>query len=102
MGSILFTLASFLSAAFSLATFVLFARIILSWLRPDPPVGFVRTIVRAIYDVTDPVLDWLRVKFPFLIVGGFDLSPLVAFVGLGLLRSLVVGGLQQWALALGA
>jgi len=101
LAQVVFTVASVLSAAISLATVILFARILFSWFRPNPPHGFLRSVVQAVYDVTDPVLDWLRVTFPFLVISGFDLSPLVAFFGLSLTRTIVVGGLTQWAYTLG-
>lgn len=96
LGQLVLGLASIFGAVFSVATLVLFARVLFSWLRPNPPAGFIRTVVQGVYDVTDPVLDWLRVTFPFLQVGAFDLTPLVAFFGLSLLRNVVVGGLVAW------
>lgn len=100
LGQLVLALASVLSLAISLATAVLFARILFSWFRPNPANDILRTLVRGVYQVTDPVLDWLRVTFPFLMVGAFDLSPIVAFVGLGLFRSVVVGSLVEWGYTL--
>jgi YggT family protein len=72
---------------------ILLARIILSWAmslgwRP-PYSGPVRTILDLIDAVTDPVLRPLRALMPPIRAGGvgLDLSPLIAFVILFVLRS---------------
>ena len=72
---------------------ILLARIILSWAmslgwRP-PYSGPVRTILNLIDAVTDPVLRPLRALMPPIRAGGvgLDLSPLIAFVILFVLRS---------------
>ncbi|MEM6928824.1 MAG: YggT family protein [Myxococcota bacterium] len=101
LAQILLTTASFVSAIASLATFILFARILFSWLNPNPQVDFLRTIVRGVYRLTDPVLDWLRTNLSFLVVNGFDFTPIVAFFGISLIRNVAVSGLTQWAMALG-
>ena len=72
---------------------ILLTRIILSWAmslgwRP-PYSGPVRTILDLINAVTDPVLRPLRALMPPIRAGGMglDLSPLIAFVILFVLRS---------------
>ncbi|HUG88273.1 MAG TPA: YggT family protein [Actinomycetota bacterium] len=68
--------------------FVLFARIISTFFPPPrSPVG--RTIVEILYDLTEPVLRPLRNLMPPLRVGmvGLDLSPIIVFIALGVLRS---------------
>ncbi|MGH2740680.1 MAG: YggT family protein [Actinomycetota bacterium] len=68
--------------------FVLFARIILTWL-PPPRSGIARTIVEVIHDVTDPVLRIVRGLIPPIRMGamGLDLSPIVVFIALGVVQS---------------
>jgi len=102
LGSVLLVVASALSLAISLATTILIVRVVLSWFRPNPSAGFLRSLVEAVYAVTDPPLAWMRARFPFLVLDRIDLTPLVAFLGLSLLRSVLVGGLTSWALTLGA
>jgi YggT family protein len=58
--------------------FVVVVAVILSFFRPDPT----NPIVQFIYQVTEPLFAWLRRKFPYLVVGNFDLSPLVVILGL--------------------
>ena len=69
-----------------LYTLVVFARIILEWLRvpSEHPVGKVRS---ALATVVDPVLAPLRRIIPPVRMGGaaLDLSPLVLLIGLSIL-----------------
>jgi YggT family protein len=73
-------------------TILLFARVIVSWaymfgFRP-PMSGPTRKILDLLDDVTDPVLRPLRAMIPPVRAGGvgFDLSIIVAFVVLAVLR----------------
>lgn len=54
---------------------VLVIRAVLSWVNPDP----YNPIVRALYSITEPVLSFLRRKFP-LMAGSIDFSPMVAIL----------------------
>lgn len=67
--------------------FVLFARIILSWF-PMQPGSSLFSIQRVLYDLTEPVLAPVRGLIPPLGSGGmaFDLSPIIVFVALSILR----------------
>jgi YggT family protein len=73
-------------------TILLFARVIVSWaymfgFRP-PLSGPTRKILDLLEDVTDPVLRPLRAMIPPIRAGGvgIDLSIIVAFVVLAVLR----------------
>ncbi|MGH2747065.1 MAG: YggT family protein [Actinomycetota bacterium] len=72
-----------------LYSFVLFARIILSWVTMfwSPP-SYLSAGIRVIYDLTEPVLGFVRRYIPP--VGGLDLSPLVVFIGIQLICSALV------------
>ena len=59
----------------------IFARIILSWF-PVSPGGPMASIFSFLYRITEPLLGPLRRVIPPL--GGFDLSPIVALIGLQL------------------
>ena len=61
--------------------FAIFARIVLSWF-PLAPGGPMATVFSFLYTITEPVLGPLRRVIPPL--GGFDLSPIVALIGLQL------------------
>ena len=61
--------------------FAIFARIVLSWF-PLSPGGPMASVFSFLYTITEPVLGPLRRVIPPL--GGFDLSPIVALIGLQL------------------
>jgi YggT family protein len=69
---------------------VVFARILLEWVRVpgEHPVGKVRA---ALAKIVDPVLIPLRRVVPPIRMGGaaLDLSPLVLLVGLSILRGFI-------------
>lgn len=66
--------------------YVLFARMILSWF-PMPPDGFLASVNRALFTVTEPVLGPVRSVVPPVRTGAmaFDLSPVIVFVAIILL-----------------
>ena len=73
-----------------LYTLVVFARILLEWVRVpgDHPVGKVRSVLASI---VDPVLTPLRRIIPPVRLGGaaLDLSPLVLLIGLSILSNAI-------------
>lgn len=73
-----------------LYTLVIFARILLEWVRvpSDHPVGKVRSVLATI---VDPVLTPLRRIIPPVRMGGaaLDLSPLVLLIGLSILANAI-------------
>lgn len=79
---------------------MLLARILFSWIRPNPGPGIVRTVIEGIYGVTDPVLTRVRRALPFLVVGGLDLSPIALFLGIGFLDTFLTRTLVDVGLSL--
>ncbi|MFZ5590849.1 MAG: YggT family protein [Bacillota bacterium] len=73
------------NVAFQVYDWLIFIRIILSWIRHNP----YQPVIRFIYEVTEPVLGFFRRIIPPL--GVIDISPIAAFFALELLRQLVVG-----------
>ncbi len=69
---------------------VMFARIILSWFPVEPGSG-IATVYGFLYSITEPVLGPIRRVIPPLGMGGMglDLSPLVVFFGISILRSAI-------------
>ncbi|CAN5481968.1 hypothetical protein BH23ACT7_BH23ACT7_28030 [soil metagenome] len=71
---------------------ILLVRIILSWVpsMPDP----LRPLARGVRALTDPLLLPLRGLLPPVRVGmgALDLSPLVLFFAISILRGLLCGG----------
>ncbi len=73
-------------ALINLYSLVLLARIILSWI---PNVDRYNPIVQLLYQLTEPVLEPVRRTIPPL--GMIDLSPIIVFIGLRILQSIVIG-----------
>jgi YggT family protein len=69
---------------------VLIVRVLSSFF-PIPPSGPVRSVVSIVYTLTEPVLRPLRGLLPPIRMGavGFDLSPIIVFVALGILRQAI-------------
>jgi len=61
-------LAQVLDGVLYLYMWVIIARALLSWVNPDP----YNPIVRFLYNITEPVLGYLRRRLP-LVLGGVDL-----------------------------
>jgi YggT family protein len=65
--------------AITLYYFVLFARIILSWVtmfsNPSPAL---RPLVKVVYDLTEPIMGPMRRVIPP--IGGLDISPIFIFI----------------------
>jgi len=72
--------------------FIVIARVLLSWVNPDP----YNPIVRLLYSVTDPVLYRLQRLVP-LQFGGIDFSPIVLLLGLTFLKRIVFALFLQLA-----
>jgi YggT family protein len=66
---------------------ILIVRVLASFF-PIPPSGPVRSVVSIVYTLTEPVLRPLRNLLPPIRMGavGFDLSPIIVFVALGILQ----------------
>ncbi len=74
-----------LCIALDVYTFILFARIILSWVTMfwSPPPGL-SPAIRVVYDLTEPIMGFFRRYIPP--IGGMDLSPILIFVILAVVR----------------
>src|SRR5204862_5206659 len=91
-------LASVLNSLLELYFWIVLISALLSWVSPDPR----NPIVRFLYSVTEPVLYWMRRRLPFLIIGNFDLSPLVLMFGIRFLQRVLVASLYELAFRIGA
>jgi len=95
LAEIVKSIALFVSLVFNILYFILIIRIIISWGGADP----YNEIVRVIYKITDPLLAPFR-ALP-LRIGAMDFSPIVAFLVLSVVKSLVVNLLYQIAYRIG-
>ncbi|MBM4285740.1 MAG: YggT family protein [Deltaproteobacteria bacterium] len=90
------SLALILDYALVIYMWLIIARAVLSWVNPDPR----NPIVRFLYQVTEPLLSFLRRRLP-LMAGGLDLSPLVVLAAILFLRHFLVQTLVDLARTLG-
>jgi len=81
----MFLLINIINIVFRIYSYVILARIFLSWL----PVDRSSPVVRFIYQITEPVLAPFRVILP-LGGMGIDLAPIIVFFLLSLLRTSVI------------
>ena len=77
-------LITLVDIAFEVYMALMMARILLSWVKHNP----YQPVIRFIYEITEPVLGLFRKIIPP--IGVIDLSPIAAFMALGLLRSLII------------
>jgi YggT family protein len=89
-------LATVLSWGLDIYMWLIIARVILSWVNPDP----YNPIVRFLYNVTEPVLSYLRRRLP-LVYAGLDLSPLVVLAAIFFLQRFLVPTLLDYARMIG-
>jgi len=72
-----------LSLFLEVYTWILIARVFMSWFNPSPNNPMVKFVMR----LTEPVLAPIRRMLPNM--GGLDLSPIIVFIALILLKRLV-------------
>jgi YggT family protein len=85
-------LIQLITLASKLFTLLIIARVVLSWVSPDPSNGLVRFVYRA----TEPVLGPVRSLLPAM--GGFDFSPILVLIGVQVLENLLVRALIGMAM----
>jgi len=91
--NLLFAVAKILDIALSAYMWILIIRAVLTWVNPDP----YNPIVRGLYSITEPVLSWLRRRFP-LMAGSIDFSPMVAILAILFLQYFLVKTLFDLAM----
>ena len=96
VGNLIESLAYILNLGLTIYMWLIIARALLSWVNPDP----YNPIVRMLYNVTEPVLGWVRQRVP-LIFGGLDLSPLLVLLAVVFLQRFLVATLFDLARRLG-
>lgn len=83
--------AGILDFLLSLYMWVIIISALVSWVRPDP----YSPVVRFLYSATEPVLYRIRRWMPFVMVGGFDLSPIVVLLIIQFLQHFLVPALRM-------
>ena len=88
-------LANAINLIFRIYSFIVLARVILSWVRVSPWHPTWGPIIRFIYQATDPVMEPVRRLIPAM--GGLDFSPIIVLFGLDIIRTIVVNALVSAA-----
>jgi YggT family protein len=96
VGNLIAALASILDLVLTIYMWVIIARALLSWVNPDP----YNPIVRFLYNVTEPVLSWVRERVP-VVYGGLDLAPLLVLLAIFFLQRFLVATLFDLARRVG-
>jgi YggT family protein len=96
LGNLIDSLAYILNMALTIYMWLIIARALLTWVNPDP----YNPIVRFLYNITEPVLEWVRSRVP-VVFGGLDLSPLLVLLGIVFLQRFLVATLFDLARRIG-
>ena len=94
LGNFIIAIAQIVSAISTILTRIIVIRALISWVNPDP----YNQIVQFLYRVTEPILIPIRRILPAM--GGFELSPIVALVGIMFIRSFLVQTLIEFGMRL--
>ena len=92
LSNLLLTVAGVLQIALWAYFWVIIARVVLSWVSPDP----FNPIVRLIYRATEPVLRPIRHRLPTAGTG-LDLSPMIVMIAIYALDSFLIGTIRDLA-----
>jgi len=79
----------------SLYTLIVIASVVVSWVDASP----YNPIVRVIYSLTEPLLDWIRRSIP-VFFGGLDFSPLILILGIQFVQQVLIRTLEGQVAAL--
>lgn len=93
VANVLIAVAKVLGVVVNVYTWIIVIACLLSFVRPDP----YNPIVRTLNGLTQPLFYRVRRKFPFLNMGGLDLSPIVIILALMFINIAVVGTLADFA-----
>lgn len=94
IANLLFAVAQVLDYALWGYTWILIARIVVSFTSADTTIP----VVRFLYGATEPVLEQLRRRWP-MVYGGYDLSPIAVWVAILFLQRFLIRtlyDLAQW------
>ncbi len=86
MSALIYAIVQTLHTVMNLYIWIVIISALLSFVRPDPH----NPIVQILHRLTEPVLDFIRRKMPFVVFSGVDLSPLVIILGLQLLDNFMM------------
>ncbi len=88
--------AKLLHLAINVFIVIIIIRALISWMGNVPPNAFIIMLRR----LTDPVFRWVHRTFPFMIVGGIDISPIAICAALYFIDSVLYKTLIRYAMSL--
>ncbi len=86
MSALIYAIVQTLHTVMNLYIWIVIISALLSFVRPDP----YNPIVQILHRLTEPVLNFIRQKMPFVVFSGVDLSPLVVILGLQLVDNFMM------------
>jgi YggT family protein len=92
IANLLFAIAQVLDYLLWAYMWVLIARVVVSFTNADRSIP----VVRFLYSITEPVLAWLRRRWP-MIYGNYDLSPFALLILIVFVQRFVVRTLYDLA-----
>ncbi len=84
LANLLNAFAQILHYVLNIYMWIIIIRALLSWVNPDP----YNPIVRFLYQITEPVLDQVRKRLPY--IGGIDISPIIVIFIIWFLQGFLV------------
>lgn len=87
--------ANYVDALFGVYVIMLISRIVVGWIQQFRPIPYwtpLRAVITFLEETVDPFLNVFRGLVPPLRAGGMglDLSPILAFIVLGIARAIIV------------
>lgn len=95
LGYLAVALAKMLDMVLILYLWIVLARVVISWVNPDP----YNAVVRFIHTVTEPVLSKVRTLAPVQF-GGIDFAPMIVLLAIYFLRLFLVQTLFRFGSSL--
>ena len=92
LSNLIMSVAQLIHYVLQIYMYIIIARALLSWVNPDP----YNPIVRFLYNITEPVLRYVRRYVP-IVAGGIDLSPLIVIAAIYFIDSFFLSTLIEWA-----
>jgi YggT family protein len=93
LGNIIDGLAWIIGSVLNIYFWVVIISALLTFVNPDP----YNPIVKFLRNVTQPAFESVRRFFPFVIIGGMDLSPVVVLLAIQFLSFAIVKNLKYFA-----
>ncbi len=86
MNALIYALVQTLHTVINLYIWIVIIAALISFVRPDPH----NPIVQILHRLTEPVMNFIRQKMPFVVFSSIDLSPLVVILGLQLVDNFMM------------